>query len=395
MTENFSRLQYLLHQYAGGNCSRVEETELFSLLNNAESNEAAFVLTEILEQTSPMPDKERRERLLKNIFNPLLQKSSGGPSKPGKIRTFTWQRIAVAATVILMISALSYFFLGVNTVKNNDVAKNTIVTHDVKAPVVNRAMISFANGQKIYLDSTANGPLMKQAGVDIIKITDGKIAYQGVTTELVYNTLTNPRGSKTIDMTLADGSRMWLNAGSSVTYPIAFIDNKRQVSITGEAYFEVAHNAAKPFIVTKDGMNIEVLGTHFNVNAYDEEADTKVTLMEGSVKVYNEKSTLLIKPGEQADVNKNGTLFLNKKIDMDGIMAWKNGRFIFNNADIESVMRQVSNWYDVEVVYEGKISKETFSGVLNRNGNLTQIIPLLKEGGVKCKIEGKKLTVSE
>ncbi|MBS1946281.1 MAG: FecR domain-containing protein [Bacteroidetes bacterium] len=395
MAENNNRLQYLLNQYANSKSSYAEETELFMLLNNTNNDKAESVLMEILEQTAPMPDENRRKKLLEKVFGHSLSAANKSGAKLRKMKPFPWRRITAAASVILMIGAASYFLFFNRTAKKVDIAKNAVAPQDVKAPAANRAMIALANGQKVYLDSTANGKLIQQKGVEIVKLADGKIAYNGTATELVYNTLTNPRGSRAIDMTLADGSRVWLNAGSSLTYPIAFVGNQRKVSITGEAYFEVAHNAAKPFIVNKNDINTEVLGTHFDVNAYDDEADTKITLLEGSVKVYNDKNSIFIKPGQQAVINKNAGLSVNKNVDTEEVMAWKNGKFIFNSASIESIMRQVSKWYDVEVVYNGRASKETFSGVVSRNSNISDVIRIIEEGGVKCKIEGKDLIVTE
>ncbi len=393
MSERLSRLEYLLNQYASGYISPAEEFELFELIDKIDNSKTESVLTKILEQTEPVQDRKRRQRLLKSIIeSPEL--SAERPAAK-YISLFSWKRIAVAASVVFVIGLGGYFIFHNTAERRNESADNTISLKDVQPPVANRAMIQLANGQNIFLDSASNGKLMQLGGVAIVKLAGGKIAYRGSSNEMEYNTLVNPKGSKVIDITLADGSKVWLNAGSSVTYPVAFAAQERKVSVTGEAYFEVNHDASKPFIVNTKDVNIQVLGTDFNVNTYDDETDIKVTLLQGSVKVSRENNSLLIKPGQQAVIHRSGDLSLKKDIGTEEITAWKNGRFIFNGTGIESIMKQVSKWYDVEVVYNGKISKETFSGVLNRNGNLSQIIPLLKAGGVKCKIEDKKITVSE
>jgi ferric-dicitrate binding protein FerR (iron transport regulator) len=213
--------------------------------------------------------------------------------------------------------------------------------------------------------------------------------------ELEFNTLSNPRGSKVINMMLADGSRVWLNAGSSITYPVAFVGNKRNVNIDGEAYFEIAHDASTPFIVSKGDMNVTVLGTHFNVNAYDDENDIKVTLLEGSVNVSTkyEVKGVKIKPGEQAIVNTKHEVRTMKDADVEQVIAWKNGYFNFKDADIVSIMRQVEKWYDVEVVYEQRTDK-VFIAEIPRTVNAGDFFKILEATGwVRFKIEGKKITV--
>jgi ferric-dicitrate binding protein FerR (iron transport regulator) len=198
-----------------------------------------------------------------------------------------------------------------------------------------------------------------------------------------------------ISVTLADGSRVWLNAGSSIKYPVAFISKERKVEITGEAYFEVAHNASKPFIVTKGETSITVLGTHFNVNTYDDEDALRITLLEGSVAVKRESSNVKLKPGEQAVLSATShSLLTTGSVDTDAVMAWKNGFFQFNNTPIDVIMRQVEKWYDVDVVYNGSI-KQTFNGKIPRTVNASDLFKILESTGwVHFKIEGKKVMVT-
>jgi ferric-dicitrate binding protein FerR (iron transport regulator) len=210
-----------------------------------------------------------------------------------------------------------------------------------------------------------------------------------------YNTLSNPRGSKVISLTLSDGTRVWLNAGSSLRYPASFASSavNREVKITGEAYFEVAHDASKPFIVSKNDVSVTVLGTHFNVNAYDDESDIKITLLEGSVRVNKGSNTGLLKPGQQAQVSSSVKVLNNT--DVEQVMAWKNGKFSFNGSDIKTVMRELARWYDVNVEYKDEI-KETFFVKLDRNTNMSNVFRILQTtGAVHFKIEGKKVTVMQ
>ncbi|HET6996597.1 MAG TPA: FecR domain-containing protein, partial [Chitinophagaceae bacterium] len=236
--------------------------------------------------------------------------------------------------------------------------------------------------------------------VNLIKKADCEIVYDDSRltahdSPLTYNTLTNPRGSKVIDMTLSDGSKVWLNAGSSVKYPVTFIGKDRKVEITGEAYFEVTHDPGRPFVVSKGLISVTVLGTHFNVNAYDDEADIKVTLLEGSVKVseLTTHHSQLIKPGEQGIAMNNGELTVKNDVDMEQVMAWKNGRFQFNEADLQTVLRQVARWYDVEIVYEGDVPTRQFGGKMQKELNLSEILKILEKNNVHFRIDGKKLIV--
>ena len=309
-------------------------------------------------------------------------------------KMFNWRRIAVAASILLVVG-LSTYFIFFNKSRPTEIAKTP--PQDVKAPASNRAMITLADGKTVYLDSAANGELAMQNNVKVVKTADGQIVYEGssLTTHdspLTFNTLTNRRGSKVIDMTLADGSRVWLNAGSSITYPVAFVSNERKISISGEAYFEVSHDASKPFIVSKGETSVQVLGTHFNVNAYDDETDIKITLLEGSVKVSNGSSSGLLKPGQQAQISSE--LKIINGVDVDEIIAWKNGKFQFGEkADIGTIMRQIARWYDVDVEYKGTFTKH-FGGTISREVNVSQVLKVLETtGDVKCNVEGRKVTV--
>ncbi|HEY5408355.1 MAG TPA: FecR domain-containing protein [Ginsengibacter sp.] len=393
----------LLEKYMEGSASKEEVNDLFEELSlNADSAEWESLITEITmaAASDPAYNKERWELFISKILRegeerkPVVRSISG-------YRRWWW----AAASVILLIGVGSYFIFSHKVTKQVEVAK-AIISTDVKAPATNRAMITLANGQKIYLDSTGNGKLATQNNTAIIKTADGKIEYseaskgEGVGGE-VYNTLTNPRGSKVIDMTLADGSHVWLNAGSSVTYPVTFIGNKRKVSISGEAYFEVTHNAAKPFTVSNGETTIQVLGTHFNVNAYDDEEGIRVTLLEGSVKVSNNSKNKMIKPGQQALIfsSTGGGREEDIKVqaaDLEEVMAWKNGKFEFGEAtDIPTIMRQIARWYDVDVEYKGTV-KGHIGGTISREVNASQVFRMLEMTGVvDFRIEGKKVIVMQ
>jgi ferric-dicitrate binding protein FerR (iron transport regulator) len=253
------------------------------------------------------------------------------------------------------------------------------------------------------LDNAANGMLAQQNNVQVVKSKDGELKYQSANsdgqTAIAYNMLSTPRGGQ-YRVALPDGSIVWLNAASSIRFPTAFTGNERNVEITGEAYFEVKKNAAMPFRVKmKNGAVVQVLGTHFNINAYDDEESSKVTLLEGMVKVMKEeraenaKNEVVLKPGEQLSISHTSQLSQPIPVQTDEVMAWKNGLFQFNNVTIEAVMRQVARWYDVQVVYQRDVSQELFRGKIYRNADISQLLTILELSGARFKIEGKKIIV--
>ena len=232
--------------------------------------------------------------------------------------------------------------------------------------------------------------------MNLVKLEGGKLAYQKnsgeISGKMRFNILSNPNGSQIVNIVLADGSRVWLNAGSTLRYPVLFMGNERKVSVTGEAYFEIAHDASKPFIVSNGSLDIRVLGTHFNVNAFEDDGnDIKITLLEGSVKVKSGKATGLLKPGQQARVNKE--IRVVSDVDVDMVMAWKNGYFQFENASLQTVLKQVSRWYGVDVVYEGNNQPRQFVGEMQRDLSLREILKILEKNDVHFSIIGKKLIV--
>jgi ferric-dicitrate binding protein FerR (iron transport regulator) len=212
----------------------------------------------------------------------------------------------------------------------------------------------------------------------------------------MYNTLGTPRGGQ-YRLMLPDGSKVWLNAISSIRYPAAFTGKERVVEITGEAYFEVAKDATHPFkvLVHNGDMEISVLGTHFNVNAYNDEPIIKTTLVEGSVKVTRDKQTAVIKPGEQTELNSSGALKIIHDADIDEAVAWRNGLFEFQDADLQSILRQVMRWYDVEVDYQGNIPERFFTAIISRDKTLTGVLEILKLSDIDYKLDGKKLVITQ
>jgi transmembrane sensor len=312
---------------------------------------------------------------------------------------------AMAAAVLLLLIGAALVFRA----PPSPAPAKMALKSDVAPPSASNAILTLAGGKKIVLDSAGNGELTTQGKTDIVKLGDGQIAYQakGAAEATVYNTLTVPRGSRIATLTLSDGSKVWLNAGSSLTYPVVFSGNQRKVSVTGEIYFEVAPHAGRPFIVTNGSTEIAVLGTHFNVNAYEDEEDLKVTLLEGAVKVSGGQEKALLTPGQMAVLQPatfespsgitaqqtNVSLKVLKDVDVEQVMAWKNGQFNFSDVDIRTVMRELARWYGVDVQYQDNVT-EKFYMETDRNTNVSNILKILETtGGVHFQITGDKIIV--
>lgn len=269
-------------------------------------------------------------------------------------------------------------------------------------PGTNKAILGLGNGKKIFLDDALKGTIAKEAGIIINKNKNGEVIYTatGITQAgpnqvTTLNTITTPSGGQW-HMILSDGTNVWLNSGSTITYPCKFKDDSRTVTLTGEAYFEVAKDKARPFHVKTAGQDIEVLGTHFNVNAYNDEPNTKTTLFEGSIRVSDRNEEKLIKPGEQSVFTNSlqPSLKIEKDADVDEAIAWKNGYFQFNNENVESIMRKISRWYDVDIAYNGDFSQMRFGGIISRSKNIRDVLNLMQSSGsIKFNIEGRRITV--
>lgn len=316
------------------------------------------------------------------------------PARQVLVKKIAWWRVAAAAAVVIIVLTGSYFLFFGRKPSKKEQAGIAGINKDIPAPQTNRATIQLADGRTVYLDSVANGELTWQGNIKLVKLGNGQIAYETMTGEVLremkYNTLTNPRGSKVIDLALSDGSHVWLNAGSSVTYPVAFVGNERKVSMTGEAYFEVAHDATKPFYVSKGDMSVQVLGTRFNVNTYEDEDAVRVTLLEGSVRTtVGSFAPLMLKPGGQAVIRAGGVT-LETGANLQQVMAWKDGLFSFDDAGIQAVMRELSRWYDLDVSYEGKIPAVRFSGEISRSQSFAGIMKVLGQLQVRYRIGGER-----
>ena len=317
-----------------------------------------------------------------------------GAGKVFRLRRWGW----AAAAAVLLIGATTV----ITVLRNRTAHHPATITQrasDIAAPQVSKARVTLASGQVVALDSLSSGLLAQQGSIRLVKLAGGQVAYQSATGEtfheMQYNTLTNPRGSKVVDMQLSDGSRIWLNAGSSITYPVAFVGNERKVELKGEGYFEVAKDAARQFIVAANGVNTMVLGTHFNVHAYEEQ--TKVTLLEGRVKVARQgqvDSGIIIHPGQQAQAGGAGQLLVTGNIDPAAVMAWKNGVFNFDGMKVRQAMAELERWYDIDVAYEEGVQDVKVFGEIDRNLALGGVLEILGNAGFHYRLEaGRKLVL--
>lgn len=330
------------------------------------------------------------------------------PERPSQTR-WLWYPVAAAAAAVLIVAG-AYLFsyhskTNTKSIKDSHASKKQ--SNDI-APGVQTATLTLANGVKIALSQAANGKIAEQNGVSISKTADGKLVYRFAdfnenlnskenrkeinTLSNVFNTLSTVKGQQ-YRVILPDGSKVWLNAASSITYPANFANLKnRMVQLSGEAYFEVAKDKSHPFIVKTDRQQVEVLGTHFNVNSYGDEGAIRTTLLEGSVKVLSDKGQKVLLPGQQSQLAKN-TLKVSSA-DVHETVAWKNGDFIFNNEEFSRILRQLSRWYNVEIIDNGNHSELHLSGTISRSKNMSTVLKALEvTGKVKFKIEGKTVVV--
>jgi ferric-dicitrate binding protein FerR (iron transport regulator) len=390
------RIKYLLDQYTGDKASAMEEQELMQWI--AATNDGQLLENYLLELAGdeslpPGYTPVDSQAMLDRIH---LLKASHKEPVVRRIRSFrSWW---AAASIILILATGAFFWFQNNAQKNQQhpIATAKQLPADV-APGHNGAILTLANGKKIVLDSMSNGVVAVQSGAKILLKND-QVSYNNTreSEAVSYNTMSTPRGRQ-YTLVLSDGSKVWLNAASSITFPTSFMGKERNVEITGEAYFEVAHDAERPFKVKVGDMQVQVLGTHFNVNAYEDEGDIKTTLLEGSVKVSKGNENTLIVPGEQAVILNSpsgvGGITVKKDIDLDEVVAWKNGLFNFNNADLKTVMRQLSRWYNVNIIYTGEIPNRVFGGEMQRDLHLSQVLKLLEKNNVHFKIDGKNIVV--
>jgi transmembrane sensor len=402
----------LIYKYIRNDLSVAEETRLNEWLQESLKNRRFFdevtatghLFAEAMarEQEDKQVNVDDAWRRLSAVGLPTTETHHIEPSQPARLIRLRIVKYVVAASVTLLVISGAYLLLRPGA-KQDITVTNTATqtnTHDV-APNTKAPMLTLADGTIVSLDSTQQGTLAVQGNTNVIRNANGEIVYRPAATaggEMLYNTITVPKGSNVVSLALADGSKVWLNAASSIRYPAAFSGADRKVEITGEAYFEVAHNTSKVFKVTTGGAEVEVHGTHFNVNAFPEEREIKVTLLEGSVKVVSKVNgqRSMLKPGEQAIAVADSPITIDHSPDLEQVMAWKNGLFMFNNTGIENIMQQIERWYDVTVFYEEGLKKWTFNGQISRYSNVSKVLEMMEATGtIHFRVEDRKIFVMQ
>ena len=411
---SISQIKSLLDRYIAGNVTSQEQQLVEQWLEENSQHNTEWKL---------MNNKDKAIWLLQ-LYRDINNSITGKEAKEGNDipmdPLLPWYKkfwLPVAAMLIVSIGTGVYYFLLPRQERTVPVSVTAPKLKNDALPGTNRAILTLDNGKTILLDDSQDGVLAKQGGTAVSKQGENLMynakGSNGKPVPVVFNTLTTPRGGQ-YKLVLSDGSKVWLNASSSIRYPVPFADNKREVEVTGEAYFEISHltaDASKrkttkaiPFIVKvntpgRAGAIVEVLGTHFNINAYDDEDALSTTLLEGSIKISpsQQKSlegAIVMKPGEQARLNRKGFLQLFKEVNIEETVAWKNGLFMMNGAAIPAVLRQLARWYDVDIVYADGKPEGRITGDIPMDMNLSEVLKVMELSGVHFKIDNKKIIVN-
>jgi len=391
MPHDPSRIVYLLQRYTSRTCSREELEELFRYIERADADDDA-ALHQLMEaswqEVYLQGGRQVPEIDYEDVYERIVR-----PASPKRSRMFTLRRIAAAAAVLLLAGAAFWLWRpGNRQSATSPVASHVPRTGDI-TPGLHKAVLTLADGSSITLDSTGNQVI--QQGATAVRQQNGQLLYasQGSDESVRYNKLSTPRGGQ-FSIVLPDGTKVWLNSASALRYPTAFTGGQRVVELQGQAYFEVAQNAAQPFKVMVGAMEVQVLGTRFDVMAYPDEATVNTTLLSGSVQVKEGAALQLLRPGQQAVLRHSDHVITVRTADVRKAVAWKEGLFVFNNMTLPAILREVARWYDVEIVYTVQPSQELYGGGISRRLPLSGILDLLEGNGHNhFRIEGRKVVV--
>lgn len=358
------------------------------------------------EYGSPRLSRDEKMRLEEQLFKKINDELDAHENKKiGPPRKYFFFKIAAAFFFLISLAAIGWYQYQRSPGEKISAYQAHAAWKDIH-PGSNKAILTLSNGSKVILDSMAAGQITSQGQYKILKLQKGLLTYDRqndtgrnhlnnhlATLDMQYNTLSIPRGGK-YKVRLSDGTNVWLNAASSLTYPIAFTGKERCVTLTGEAYFEVQQNADKPFKVKVGKMEVMVLGTHFNIMAYDDEPAARTTLLEGSVKIATQHNSMMLKPGQQAVIRSSMPERIKvKAVDGEEAIAWKNGFFAFHRTNIYEIMRQISRWYDVNVNFQDSLHV-FLNGSITRDANVSEVFKMLKlTGELDFTIKGKEIIV--
>jgi transmembrane sensor len=392
--KNTDQLNNIFQKYLNQSCSPEEMQQLLDYFGTTQTDaESLEQLVEkvLLSQDVEVADIETQSRLDAG-FQQILAKRVL-KAKPAMRLKMLYSKWAVAATLFVAVGAGLFYFT------KSDIPANVVANQITLKPGTEKARLTLADGTVIDLEQAVNGKLNSKDGVAVIKTDDGKLVYDvknmgNANGPVSYNTLVTPRGGQ-YDVILPDGSVIWLNAASSLRFPTRFVGAERRVELSGEGYFEIKKNAKQPFVVVSGGQEVTVLGTHFNINAYQENNIIKTTLLEGAVKVSKGAQSCLLAPGQESSLdNLDNSFSIAKNVDVNVAVAWKNGRFSFDATNIKEVMQQIARWYDVEVLYKGDFSNVELTGEIPRGADANRVLNLLKgTKQVDFIINGRSITV--
>lgn len=382
-------LEELIKKYNAGLCSEAEKKWLEEWYQTFEWNKSKNIPAMELQRL-----KEEAWSAIVSQKNATEKDRNYQVSTNKKVFRIRWWYYAAAVLIIISLTTL---------LKPTAVKQTSPPVVAVKKPVINdipagtsKAILVLGDGSSVSLDSAAVSQLKEGDGTVIDK-QYGKLVYNrtgNATSPVLYNTLRIPRGAE-YQLVLPDGSKVWMNAASSLKFPTRFTGAERKVFLSGEAYFEITKNAKMPFrVVTDDAIEVEVLGTHFNVKAYEDENDVKTTLAEGKVKIKKDENNITLSPSQQGVWKKKTQGLTVKEVDAEKEIAWKNGIIEFNDDELPYIMRQLSRWYDVDISFEGAIPKGTYNGAIPRKATLSEVMQILKIAGVKYWLDNKKLVVT-
>jgi transmembrane sensor len=388
--------RHLLKGYLSGTASREEAAQLIDFIGR-HPEEARRIFGDGGElPRAGDAESEVSDRIRTRVMETINAAEAPVYILPVRKKIRVWW--AAAAAILILIFSGSYFYFSKPPNRPSESLAAKAVNADI-APGSSKAILTLANGSTIILDSAHTGAIARQGNTNIIKTESGRLAYTASKekpAETAFNTLATPRGGQ-FQLMLPDGTKVWLNAASSITYPVAFTGKDRTVTVTGEAYFEVFHDPHHPFSVRTDRIEVQDIGTHFNINAYGDDQTINTTLLEGSVKVVDMRSGKqgrTLQPGEQAVVKTGGDeIEIKRDVDLDKVVAWKNGRMVLTNGTLRQLMSQVSRWYDIDIEYAGPVPDKQFYGSIRRDVPLSTVLHSLKRYGITTSIEGKKIIV--
>ncbi|MBO9732663.1 MAG: FecR domain-containing protein [Chitinophaga sp.] len=372
------RFHQIIKAYLEG---RISKRALSKQLSAGDNDLRTTIKDQLESGTSDgLTSPESRQVMYNRVMVRVKEKEKG--------RTIFFNRWFRAAAILLPLTIVAGWMYHAREKHPEKIAQ-----YHLPSPVKNKVMLTLSDGTAIALDSSGKG-VVAQQGNTVLKKENGQLVYHPSADkggEVLYNKIVTPKGT-TFHVTLPDGSVAWLNAVSSIRFPVAFSKDSRQVEITGEAYFEIQKNQT-PFRVKAAGGEIQVLGTKFNVNGYTDESVLKVTLLEGAVKVAGRKDSVMLRPGQQAVLLDGNTKVT--QADVDEVMAWKNGNFVFNSLTLSEIMRQISRWYDIDVTYEGPVSQKRFTGIVGRNESIEEVLSFMQAAGIRYKMNDRKIVIAQ